>query len=229
MTRSSLNIAQRALDSTKRLLAARKRPLKPLPRPQLQPLAKPQPVAAGARLRFITLAAIASIFVLSACQTLPDIKDMPDGQYGQSLRHIPDVAATPLYDLNIGRKAMPERLARLQNPYGTDTVPSCTAITHELRALHTALALNQPKSAGSRHSRQTRAGHVGNAADVTTKALATSLIPFRGVVRLASGATYRDKAATEADRKGRERVGFLMGLGSANRCPGFRPPLVDPR
>lgn len=164
---------------------------------------------------------------MAACQSVPDVRHMPNGEYSAATRHVTYAAASPMRDLNIKRKAIPGQLAALQNPYGTDTHQSCAAILSEARAIDTALKINQPDNPGTLHRRDTRAGNMGNAIDATTKTLATSLIPFRGVVRFASGATYRDKQALEADRRGRERLGFLIGVGSANRCPGFK--VVAPR
>lgn len=159
--------------------------------------------------------------LLPACKSVPDLRQLPNGEYSQTLRTMPYSVAAPMRDLNIGTKRIPEQLQALQNPYGTDTQKSCAAILGELRALDRALNTNHTNNPGTLHRRDTRAGNFGNAIDATTKTLATSLIPFRGVVRFASGASYRDKQALEADRRGRERMGFLIGVGSANRCPGF--------
>ena len=163
----------------------------------------------------------AVIVTLSACKSVPDLRKLPDGDYSQSFRSMPYSAATPLRDLNIGAGRIPQQLKALQNPYGTDTQYSCSAILGELRALDAALQANRTNNPGTLHKRDTRAGNFGNAIDATTKTLAASLIPLRGVVRFASGASYRDKKALEADRRGRERMGFLIGVGSANGCPGF--------
>ncbi|WP_371397149.1 hypothetical protein [Fretibacter rubidus] len=162
------------------------------------------------------------LLAVGACHSVPKLPTMPDSEYKQSIRNVPYAAATPMRDLNIGTKRIPDQLATLQNPYGTDTHRSCAAILAEVRALDEALQRNQRSNPGTIHRRDTRAGNVGNALDVGTKAVATSLIPFRGVVRFASGATYRDKKALEADKRGRERMGFLIGVGSANGCPGFK-------
>ncbi len=162
-----------------------------------------------------------AVMAMSACANVPDLRKLPDGSYKHAWRNVPYAATAPIRDFNIGKRDVPEQLATLQNPYGTDTQVSCRAVYSEMRALEQALGRNSPTAIGTLHRTDTRAGNLGNAADATTKAISTSLVPFRGLVRFATGATYKDKAVLEADRRGRERIGFLIGVGSANRCPGF--------
>ena len=166
---------------------------------------------------------ILSIMSASGCKSVPDLRKLPDGNYRQSLSHLSYAAATPVRDLNIATQAIPSQLQRLQNPYGTDTYKSCSNLKSEINAIQYALHENRGRNPGTLHTRRTRAGNLGNAVDASAKTLTTALIPFRGVVRFASGASYRDKQAQEADRLGRERLGFLIGVGSANNCPGFNP------
>lgn len=162
--------------------------------------------------------------MFSACKTTSKVREMPDGDYRSSMSNVPYAAATPLRDLNIaGQKTVP-RLAALQNPYGTDTYNTCQELLEESQAIEGALILNQKKSLGTMHTGSTKAGNVGNTADVATKTLATSIIPFRSVVRYVSGASRRDLEILQADQRGRERLGFLIGVGSANNCPGFDIP-----
>lgn len=169
--------------------------------------------------KYITFIGILAL--LGACKSVPNPIDMPNGNYKASVKHVPYVAATPLRDLNITPERVPNRLANLQNPYGTDTHTSCSAVLAEARAIETAIRENGTKTTGVMHQGETRAAYVGNAADVTTKVIATSLIPFRGAVRYFSGATKHDSQKRAADQRARERLGFLVGVGSANACPGF--------
>ena len=158
---------------------------------------------------------------LSACKTVPDVRKMPNGKYRQSVKNVPYAAATPMRDLNIKNPDVPEELAAVTNPYDLPTGLNCASLLDEVYALEVSIAENATGTVGSLHEDETRAGNLGNAADVTTKAIASSLIPFRGVVRLASGATYKAKRKRRADQLGRERIGFLVGVGSARRCPSF--------
>ncbi|MGB0907752.1 MAG: hypothetical protein ACPGVT_09685 [Maricaulaceae bacterium] len=170
-------------------------------------------------LSFVTISA--ATMSLSACMSIPNVIEIPDGQYGKVFNYIPYAATTPLRDLNITQAPIPSQLDTLSNPYGTDTHISCGAVLAEAQALNAAITDNLPKNPGSRHDKNTRAGNLGNAMDAGVKAISISPIPFRGVVRFLSGATYHERDIMRADQKGRERLGFLIGIGAANRCPGF--------
>jgi hypothetical protein len=164
---------------------------------------------------------LGNITVLTACKTMPDVRNMPSGKYKTSVKNVPYAAASPIRDLNIKNPDVPEELAKVENPYALPARLSCASLLEEVYELEEAISENSPGTVGSLHANKTRAGNLGNAADATTKAIASSLIPFRGVVRLASGATYKAKRKRKADQLGRERIGFLVGVGSARRCPGF--------
>ena len=164
---------------------------------------------------------LATLLPLSACKTVPDVRKMPDGEFKKSMKNVPYAAASPIRDLNIRNPDVPEELAAMDNPYDLATDLSCASLLEEVYELEDAITENSPGTVGSLHEDVTRAGNLGNAADATTKALVTSLIPFRGVVRLASGATYKAKRKRKADQLGRERIGFLVGVGSSQKCPGF--------
>lgn len=146
---------------------------------------------------------------------------MPGGDYSRVRSGIPHAAKTPLRDLNLGIAPMPYQLETLQNPYGTDTHISCAVILREAQDLKTALRRNQTILSGPRIERGTRAGYLTRATTQTVRTATTTFIPFRGEIQYLSGAKRRIREAEEADRRGRERLGFLIGVGSANNCPGF--------
>ena len=161
---------------------------------------------------------------LMGCKSIPDPRSMPNGDYGGSFRHIPYAAATPIRDLNIGIKPIPRQLEVLQNPYGTDTHTSCEAILKETKDLEVSIDKNYRRLYGPNYNKKTRAGNLGEASSQVVRAASTSLLPYRGIIRYASGAYHRNKAGLEADRRGRERLGFLIATGQARSCPGFKPP-----
>lgn len=165
-----------------------------------------------------------SFFLLTGCETLSTIPNpvaMPNGDYRETVQYLPHAATTPVRDLNIGVPAVPRQLKLLQNPYGTDRSRSCSAIKEELSDLETALASNHSNLNGPNFNHDTRAGYAGEAAHDAMTAAATSLVPYRGVIRYMSGATRREKEGIAADRRGRQRMGFLVGLAAERRCSGF--------
>lgn len=161
---------------------------------------------------------------LCSCASVPNPAAMPNGNYSNSVKHIPYAATAPIRDLNIGIKPVPRQLALLQNPYGTDTTTSCTAILRETRDIQKAIKLNERRLNGPHYDRKTRAGNIGEAAHEIIESAATSIIPYRGIVRYASGAYRRQQEGQDADKRGRERLSFLIGVGVSRKCPGFYTP-----
>ncbi len=172
----------------------------------------------------LTLALSVSVFGIAGCASINDIPNpvtMPNGDYGETVRYLPHAATTPIRDLNIGVSKVPRQLKLLQNPYGTDTITNCASIKKEMSDLQQALQINHKDLNGPDFDHDTRAGYTGEAAHDLVTAAATSIVPYRGIIRYASGATRREKQGISADRRGRQRLGFLIGVGAAKRCPGF--------
>lgn len=118
----------------------------------------------------------------------------------------------PLRDLSVIREQAPEVLQRAAaDPYDIATTHDCAGTTAELARLDEALGPDlepDPKSAGvSVH---------GLAADLIGGAIG---LPFRGVVRWASGAEVRDQALRAAVLAGMVRRGFLKGRLALMNCP----------
>ncbi len=173
--------------------------------------------------KYVVLTAVlSSNLCLMGCANIPNPVTMPNGDYNETVKYLPHAATTPVRDLNIGIKSIPRQLELLQNPYGTDTTTSCAAILKEARDLEKALKENHKRINGPDYDHDTRAGYIGEAAHDVVSAAAASVIPYRGIVRYASGAQQREKEGIEADRKGRQRLGFLVGTGAARNCPGFQ-------
>lgn len=184
-------------------------------------------VAIFSTARFPKLVGILCLaFLVSACESLSTIPNpviMPNGEFSETYRHVPHAVTTPVRDLNVGVKPVPRQLKLLQNPFGTDRSTNCRAIVEEIRDLEHALSINHTQLNGPEFSHDTRAGYAGEAAHDAVTAAVTSLIPYRGAVRYISGAKRREKEGIAADRIGRQRLGFLIGLGAERRCPGFHP------
>lgn len=158
---------------------------------------------------------------VSGCHHAQKAWNMPTGNYQQVARQLPNAAAAPLRDMNIGIKPTPHQLATLQNPYGTDTHINCSIVLREAQDLQAALIANRRYLSGRHYDRNTKVGALGHFADNAIESAAKSIIPFQSALRYLSGAQKRDKLAREADLRGRERLGFLIGVGAANQCPGF--------
>lgn len=103
---------------------------------------------------------------------------------------------------------MPDLLARIQaDPYAPPREPGCEGVSAELVELEAILGpdVDIPKEQTSNAS-----SAVGGAIK--------SLIPYRGVVRLVTGAGKKEQALVDASMAGSARRGYLRGLQASMSC-----------
>jgi hypothetical protein len=121
-------------------------------------------------------------------------------------------ASTPLRDLSIVREAAPAVLLRAAvAPYDTAALQDCASSAAELAALDAVLGPDLGLSP--------KRGHVdvhGGAGDVVGGAVG---LPYRGLVRWATGAAARDDALRADVLAGMVRRGFVKGRRSLMSCP----------
>ena len=146
--------------------------------------------------------------------------------------HLTYAALSPARDFNLTREPIPDQLRYLQNPFGyssytperavppVGTPQYCAALAREITDLTSALNANRDRRVGYRREGDGFVARTGNLRDLGVRAATTSFIPFRGVVRELSGAAQLDRNALYASNQGRYRIGYLIGLGRAKRCPG---------
>ena len=143
---------------------------------------------------------------------------------GEEARQFGYAASTPLRDLGIGDRPVPQNLQRLQNPFGYGQYgdrSTCNALYTEVVNLNRSIEANSGRYVGYRRDSSTRAGRFGNARDVGVASAVTSFIPFYPLFRQVTGAAARDQRAEEANNRARLRIGYLVGQARAYRCPGF--------
>ena len=131
-----------------------------------------------------------------------------------------DVARTPLSDLNIDSKDIPEVLVvAAQDPYAIDGLASCNAIVARIAELDQVLGGDYDvvgKADTSISEGKVAQGVVG------------SFIPFRGLVREVSGAAGDERKLRAAATAGMVRRGFLKGLGLQRGCQYPARPRPEP-
>jgi hypothetical protein len=128
----------------------------------------------------------------------------------QNSPNVEDVALTPLTDLGITSKDVPEILLRaVIAPYDSDTMHTCNSLTAEIMRLDEVLGEDYDAYAEGKGGID-----VGRAA----QGLVGSIIPFRGLVREVTGAAGKDRAMQAAFTAGMVRRGFLKGLGEERKC-----------
>ncbi len=157
-----------------------------------------QPVRFSSRGPRLLLAAALLVPMPVAAQVVPE----PDAA---------EVAKTPLRDLNIDARDIPEALkVAVENPYETARLKTCNAIVADIAELDTVLGADYDIAEGS-DGGGINAGRIG-------QKVVGSIIPFRGILREVTGAADADRALRAAYTAGMVRRGFLKGLGMGRGC-----------
>lgn len=121
-----------------------------------------------------------------------------------------DVARTPLEDLNIDSKDIPEVLQKaVANPYDYTGMTNCNALVAEIAVLDNVLGpdFDIPQEEGG-----------GVSAGRVAKSVVGSFIPFRGIVREVTGANKKRNEQRLAVAAGMVRRAYLKGMGEARGC-----------
>ncbi|KPF65330.1 hypothetical protein [Porphyrobacter sp. AAP60] len=122
-----------------------------------------------------------------------------------------EVAKTPLRDLNIDGRDIPEVLQRAAlAPYSTTGMKRCNALISEIAALDTELGADYDIADADGKQRLSQ-GRIG-------QSVVGSILPFRGIVREVTGAAGNDRALRAAYTAGMARRAFLKGWGLGRGC-----------
>lgn len=140
-----------------------------------------------------------------------------------------DAVMTPLSDLNLRRAPIPPRLEAIISPYEPIQVNTCEGIAEEVRLLTAILGpdIDAP-AAGDDPTLSDRAGE--GAADLALNQVTsavTGFIPYRSVLRQASGATAHERKLREVYDRGAQKRAYLKGIGASKGCAP--PAAPDPR
>ena len=148
--------------------------------------------------RFALLVGIALFAAPATAQVMPE----PDAA---------EVARTPLRDLNIAVRDIPEvLLMAARDPYATAGLDQCDAIITDVAALDSLLGADYDIADADGNERLSE-GRIG-------QSLVGSLMPFRGIVREVTGAASNDRDERAAYTAGMVRRAFLKGLGLGRGC-----------
>lgn len=130
-----------------------------------------------------------------------------------------DAAMSPLNDLNLRRDEIPQLLVDLRSPY--DPIPdvNCKAIGDAVTALTALLGRDSDAQPLPEKSFSDKTGE--GAADLTLDGISstmTGFIPFRSLVRDATGASEHDRRLRAAYERGAARRAYLKGVGAQLGC-----------
>ena len=122
-----------------------------------------------------------------------------------------EVAKTPLRDLNIDARDIPEVLqAAARDPYATNGLAMCDALVTEVAALDSVLGADYDIAESDGRDRFSE-GRIG-------QSVVGSVIPFRGILREVTGAANNDRNLRAAYTAGMVRRAFLKGWGLGRGC-----------
>lgn len=134
-------------------------------------------------------------------------------------QQLSDDIVTPVDDLNVTRKEIPQTLKQLDAVYTAQAPDNCAVIAEEIAALSEVLGPDRDAPDGPDESDADKAKDAASDAAVDAVSdVATGWLPFRGVVRRISGASAYEKRAKDAVLKGMLRRAYLKGAGQAAGC-----------
>jgi len=122
-----------------------------------------------------------------------------------------EVAKTPLRDLNIDARDIPEVLQlAVADPYATKGLDKCNALVSAIADLDRVLGADYDIAQDDGSDRISE-GRIG-------QSVVGSVIPFRGILREVTGAADNDRKLRSAYTAGMVRRAFLKGWGLGRNC-----------
>ncbi|MBY9066974.1 hypothetical protein K1X12_08685 [Hyphomonas sp. WL0036] len=130
-----------------------------------------------------------------------------------------NAALSPLEDLNLRRQEIPPALAPLKQPYLSGEPMTCEDVAARLGELKAVLGpdWDAPTPEERRRTDQIADAASGFALNAVESG-ATGWIPFRGLVRQATGAASHEKKVARAFTLGAQQRAYLKGYGMALGC-----------
>ncbi|ACT59114.1 hypothetical protein [Hirschia baltica] len=142
---------------------------------------------------------------------------------------IGDATFQPLTDLNLRRETIPQILQDLSTPYEAVGI-GCDTIMYEVIQLDNILGPDTDSTLEvEEETLSEEAGEeVADFALDTVRGFTTDAIPFRSLVRRATGAKKYDKKVRRAYEMGLKRRAYLKGIGHERHClPPAAPYLYE--
>ena len=169
----------------------------------------------------LTLAA-ASLLALPGCST---VAKGGASATGYAAKGAVAMAEVPLEDLNLKREKIPKELKRVERVYPEVPPESCFMIAFEIKELDAVLGPDEddPRDYTEALSLSARAKEKADELAMdSVRDVAADQIPFRDLIRRASGAKRHQRKLTEAYQRGAQRRTYLKGLGDAMGCDEAR-------
>lgn len=165
----------------------------------------------------------------AACGTTQGVSEGSSAAGDTISGGIQGAATAPLEDFNLIGEEVPEPIAAVVYPYTAPRKTDCEDIAAELEALRPHLGIDYDEI-GEDESLAERGGEAaGDLVVDTVRDTTTGFIPFRGLVRQATGAAKRDREIRAAYQRALARRAFLRGLAVGLQCdPPAAPSRISP-
>jgi hypothetical protein len=162
---------------------------------------------------------LAAALAMAGCASKPKADSGLSRAVNKTSEGIDDAALAPLSDLNLRRVEIPARLQALLSPYEPLSAKTCASIGFEVGELTKILGPDSDAPLPPQATLGQRAGE--GAADLALDGVAsaaTDFIPFRSVVREATGASAHERRLRAAYERGVARRAYLKGVGASLGC-----------
>lgn len=174
---------------------------------------------------------LAAAVTLGSCAQSPDKDRKPvsrgvDTAVSETGAGLENAVLSPATDLNLRRTEIPQRLKDLKSVYSPTEKLSCADIEEEVTGLTEILGVDVDDISSDEPSDSEKAGRGAANATLGVISGATSgAIPFRGLVRMATGASAHEKRIRASYLRGLQRRSYLKGLGQNAGCEPPASPL----
>ena len=170
------------------------------------------------------------LLALASCTSSPMAKS--DGGVDRAVSKtqagVGEAALTPLNDLNLRREPIPPRLEAIISPYEPIKRRDCVGIGAEVGELTAILGADVDVASGPGETFEQKTGEgAATLALNGVKDAVTGFIPYRSLVRMASGASEHERLLRAAYERGVQRRSYLKGVGLALGCAP--PAAPDPK
>ncbi|MEZ5946283.1 MAG: hypothetical protein R3C13_09965 [Hyphomonas sp.] len=182
---------------------------------------------------FIALLPAAALLVACASQPEPapaqqadsggltnNVGDAATSAYSQTRDGFTDAALSPLEDLNLKKEPIPSLLKDVKSPYDLPEDLTCLDIQRLLAQLDGVLGPDWDTPNPDERLRTEKLADAASESALSAVASeARGMIPFRSLVRKATGAETYEKKYNQAFKIGAQRRAYLKGMGLAKGCP----------
>jgi len=164
-----------------------------------------------------------TFFVVGATALAGCVSPKPDSGLGVAVNRtsqgLDDAALAPLTDFNLRRTEIPAKLETLVSPYEALPLVTCETIKVEVVELTDILGQDSDAPPPPQATLGQQAGEgAANLALGGVASAATDFIPFRSVVREATGASGHERRLRAAYERGVTRRAYLKGVGAQMGC-----------